>query len=286
MNRKQNKMSNARVHEIRPVDTVTSDLVDVTPAMAETWLGKMPRNRHLSANDVAKHARAMVAGHWKLNGESIKFDVGENIIDGQHRLHAVVSSGKTIQFLIVRGLETEVQDVIDTGRKRSAADALTLNGYPNSNNLAAAARLCIAFQLGDLRSAAQKTIQLYTHTEIREFVEANPDLVEACSAGVNTSLPVRPATASFARFTLRRIDFDQAESFFDDLANMRTTGQGDPRFTLLRRLSTAKQSNEKMSVVAEAHYIFRTWNAMRQGETLGNLKTGNVHGGFDFQVPL
>lgn len=281
-------MSTASVRKIQPALSLATE-TEVTPALAEKWLGKMPKNRHLNATVVATYARDMKSGNWRYTGEAIKFDTAGNLIDGQHRLHAVVSSKSTVKMLVITGLEPDAQDVMDTGRKRGAADALAIGGYPNSSNLAAAAKLCVLYARGEFKTAGQSHMSVVTHAEILEFVLANDDLHDAVSGTVGGSkrvtLPIRPAVSSFCLFTLRRIDADQANAFFSDLANMRTDGTGDPKYALLRRLSVAKQAKERVSPITEAHYVFRAWNALREGEQLVQLKTGNAHGGFEFQMP-
>ena len=43
-------------------------------------------------------------GLWELNGAAIVIDEFGNLIDGQHRLSAVVESGTTQQFVVVRNV--------------------------------------------------------------------------------------------------------------------------------------------------------------------------------------
>jgi hypothetical protein len=81
----------------------------------------------------------MIRGQWRLTGDSIKFD-GTSLIDGQHRLQAIIRSGVTIRCVVVRNLPRDIFDVLDTGRSRQAGDVLSGYGYPNVYLLAAAAR--------------------------------------------------------------------------------------------------------------------------------------------------
>ena len=47
----------------------------------------------------------MQNGEWKLNGKSICFDWNGRLLNGQHRLSAVVRSGVPLTTLVVRGLD-------------------------------------------------------------------------------------------------------------------------------------------------------------------------------------
>jgi hypothetical protein len=76
----------------------TVQIIDVDPATAESWLAKNPNNRNLRVPVVQSYARDMVSGNWMLNGETIKFDQSGKLIDGQHRLSAVVTADVTVPW--------------------------------------------------------------------------------------------------------------------------------------------------------------------------------------------
>lgn len=97
----------------------------VTPDLAREWLDKHnTNNRPLQKGHVGFLANQMKAGKWMETGDSIKFGKNRELIDGQHRLMAIIRTGIPIPFLVVREVDDEAFEVIDTGRKRSAADVL------------------------------------------------------------------------------------------------------------------------------------------------------------------
>ena len=62
-----------------------------------------------------QYAADMKAGRWQLNGEAIKFDKNGHLLNGQHRLHAVVRADTTIQMLVISGLDPETRTTMDSG---------------------------------------------------------------------------------------------------------------------------------------------------------------------------
>ena len=105
----------------------TIDIVDLTPAEAEAMLSHNTRNRNVRVNDVAGYARDMLAGDWQFTAEPIKFDTDGVLIDGQHRLLALVAAGKespdiAVKVIVVRNLEPEAQEALDTGISRCPGD--------------------------------------------------------------------------------------------------------------------------------------------------------------------
>ena len=119
----------------------------ITPKRAQELLSTASdqRQRHLSVPRVKKFALAMKAGSWRLTHQPIAVDAHGVLIDGQHRMAAVVQSGVTCSFLVAYESEASTFDVIDTGQARTAADSLAIAGYTNVNVLAASVRLLLTY---------------------------------------------------------------------------------------------------------------------------------------------
>jgi len=80
------------------------------------------KNRKLSIKHIEELAKKMSDGKWiHNNGDTIRLTEDGAVCDGNHRLHAVIKSGVTIQALVIK-VPNESIDTIDKGRKRSDAD--------------------------------------------------------------------------------------------------------------------------------------------------------------------
>lgn len=112
--------------------------VTVTPQMASTLLENNKRNRTLKRQHVAFLCEEIRNGRWKFNGDAIRVATDGSLIDGQHRLEAVVQTGIPIETLMVSGLDPDVFDTIDGGARRSNGDTLSVAGEKSGRNLAAA----------------------------------------------------------------------------------------------------------------------------------------------------
>lgn len=245
------------------VDKPSASIVSVTPEMAARFLGKNRRNRGIRVAVVNSYARDMKSGRWQLTGEAIKFDTNGNLVDGQHRCSAIVASGQTVMMLVVRGVTPESQDVMDSGIKRQAYDALRLAGHKNPTFVAAIARM--ALRLAGNRQA--------TNAEIKAWVEDNPNVHAAAevSSHYRNSIDLHPSVVGLAWLTLSKIDATQAESFFSTVANNQTAGPGDPRNALIRRLASARRNGERLSQDAQFAAVLRAWNALRKGQPLNRM---------------
>lgn len=106
-----------------------AEIVDVTPEMAATWLGKNhEKNRKMRPHKVLEYETEIRAGRWVLGDQAISFDVDDNLINGQHRLKAVFNSGITCRFLVLWGCPNRALYVIDGGMKRTTDDRLGMAG--------------------------------------------------------------------------------------------------------------------------------------------------------------
>ena len=82
-----------------------SEVMDIGPKLAMDWLSSVPEyQRKVHETQVNKLAMAITRGEWRVNGAAIVFNEKGDLIDGQHRLHAIVKSGKTVQSLVVTGI--------------------------------------------------------------------------------------------------------------------------------------------------------------------------------------
>jgi hypothetical protein len=134
-------------------ETLTTEIENITPSLAKVYLETNTANRKLRDNDIHRYASAMRAGHWGLSHQGIAFDQDGVLKDGQHRLHAVVMSGKTVPMMVTKGLpptfgtngsRINVMDVLDCGRGRSVSDQLHLSHGINNQNLIASAAATMA----------------------------------------------------------------------------------------------------------------------------------------------
>lgn len=101
-------------------------MVLVTPELAEKMLESNTSNRNLRKQTVGKYSATMKAGNWTTSPESISFDTNGVVLNGQHRLHAVVNSGVSQNFLIVTNVSPDVFAVLDRNAVRSPADVLQI----------------------------------------------------------------------------------------------------------------------------------------------------------------
>lgn len=103
-----------------------ANIVDITPAIAEQMLQHNTNNyRKAQLTKVHLYARKMALGYWQENGEAIQFDKQGNLLNGQHRLMAIIESQTTQRMLVVYDVEA---DVFDSGKNRTLYEYAKIEG--------------------------------------------------------------------------------------------------------------------------------------------------------------
>lgn len=123
-------------------------LEKINPRKAADWLKRNINNRPLSEQFVNKLADAMASNQWQVNGDPIRFDSNGDLIDGQHRLTAIIKSGVEVQSWVLRGIESGAFDTIDRGHVRTNGDVLARRGEKYYKTLAAGSALWWRYQNG------------------------------------------------------------------------------------------------------------------------------------------
>lgn len=104
----------------------TCEYVTVTPDQASQWLEKTAKNRKISQRRVGLYAAAMRRGDWLLTNQGIAIDEFGALIDGQHRLRAIVEAQTPVDLLVIHAAPNKSQLVLDQGLKRMPHDQVGL----------------------------------------------------------------------------------------------------------------------------------------------------------------
>jgi hypothetical protein len=265
----------------------------VTPELAAEWLAtKNGHNRPIRVSRVQQLAADMRNSNWHWTGDTIKFETDDgDMVDGQHRLAAVVESGVSLPFIIVRDLDRAAQNVVDIGARRSPADVLYLNGAVNVNVAAAVSRMLIRWTRGQrgvdvLRGSAAgggrgvrwdskpvtipEIVAYYLENseEIQEGIREGSRLRTAGADAIGMSLLV------FAWIVLTRIDRDDAEKFLAEVADGQLLQAGDPAYAFRKWLfGSAGKLGANAARADLLSRLFRAWNAFRSNEELHLVKS-------------
>lgn len=225
---------------------MTAEIRLVMPEMAQEILARTPeRQRALNRAHVNRLAADMRAGLWRLNGEPIIVAADGTLIDGQHRLRAVVQSRCAIEMLVVIGVDPACFTTIDMGRARSSADLLSMDGVADPKYASGVAinmlRIDRCFQRGHVAT------DVFAKREILAYVHAN---AHAVALGVRVAHALHrvcptPTAVGAAHAWLRRqshADEDRLYSFFEQVRTGEMISKGDAAFAFRQKFCLGKRS--------------------------------------------
>lgn len=262
------------------------EVLEVDPDMARAWMESMAPNRKVSRVNLENLMKAMEQGRWHTDGSPIKFDREGHLIDGQHRLLAVINTGKSQTFMVVFGVERASMTTLDTGKTRSRGDVLAIHD-PNLvdvNSVAAAATIMFRWDSGirgnNLRNAYVSNDEVVTYydknkDEIVEGTRQGRRLMRHIGAGSGQSF-------ALCYYLFTNIDAEDAEFFWDRLVDGQGLEIGNPIYALrelLAREARNPETRERMRADVSVALTIKAWNAYRRGEEIKLLhfKVGGAH---------
>lgn len=245
----------------------------ITPAGAEALLSRNSNNRTLRVRKVDRLVQSLEEGKWYLSNDAITFDRNSVLANGQHRLAACVASGRVIEVLFYTGADPELRQIIDTGTKRTFADALVMNGLTGySHAVAAATNLHYRYTHRQLAMTGAGAIGFYdrpNHDVLISYLDEHPEIITSAPEGMATYLALRSfsqtAATTFISVT-RQIDPELSDEFIEKLKSGIGLTEFEP-VTALRQLFENSQNRpdamRRRSEWALAAAV-KAWNYKRQ----------------------
>ena len=259
---------------------VKTELETVGPQEASRYLAMNLHNRPLRKRAVDKYAKEMREGRWQLTHQGAAISKSNVLLDGQHKLAAVVQSGIAVSMFITRGLPDSTFSVIDAGTRRTAGDTLQTAGYSNYTHLAAALRILYVAEMMPDHKMWQGSATVVPNDLILELAEKHPEAEEWVTVGARVSKALRTPTAIMCGSILFLAQYGSSEwvhEFANGLANGENLTGGSPillcRNWLIRRreLPSARRGAE-YDQRSTAGIIVKSWNKWVAGETIARIR--------------
>lgn len=214
---------------------------------------------------------------FKQAGDAIRFDCGGALLDGQHRLDALVRSGKTFILWFIAGLPEEAREVIDFGRPRKVSHLLRNMGYENYFLLSAAASWLIRIRKG--QSAPSGLLRpkdgAGTVEEVLQVVKGHPDLVKSCLKGrQGRTISVVPGSLVAAVHYIGGVCLKEAalaDSFVKDLKPNNSHNQKSAAFVWRLELEGMRDRGLSASPEFKARGTIEAWNLFMMGASVERI---------------
>lgn len=250
----------------------------ITPDKAKSYLeNNYARQRNLSESHIVHLAQQMKAGQWMSNGEPIIFASNGNLIDGQHRLKAIIRSGVSIETLIVEGVDEESFVTINSGKPRSLSNVLAIKNIPNYNNISTCVYGVMNYrralkvtrtikegndtwkQIGGSLSASVRPSKIDIVTEYEKHSDEYQHAIHL-SAKSKKIMPMGPLSIIAALALIDGNHKDFVEPFFSILASGIFPDENHPAYRLKCRFEQNRVAKLKMSNNQSILLVAKAWN--------------------------
>ncbi len=212
------------MEKIRFIESpIQAGVAEITPELAKEILETSNHgNRPLKKAHIKMLASSLKNNEWMLNGESIAFSESGRLLDGQHRLHACINSGKPFKTIVIKGINDEAAfGTIDIGKPRSVTDLMDLQGLPKAPLFSAIAKQHKAWVETEPEHQHKFTLtpRQYTERSIalhgKKYVSVIFPAFEATQ-----KLGRKSAAIGFAALLILDTAMDDGEEFFAELESI------------------------------------------------------------------
>ncbi len=252
----------------------------VTPEMAKKFLESNHENqRKLSKSRVTRYAEEIRNEMWLYNGESIIISESGRLIDGQHRLAAILEAGLAIDTVLITDVPDE-QDGVDTfltinTENRSNADALYIAGFKEeSSSVGKLMGLVKAFNMQKIvqKPSGHKYNNIEVVEQARQFTEKRA--LSIINDAKTNAFECDTISLNFWMLMIYVFqDLPKGADFLDAISNCDDAGGNSPVSALLkffkRHQGTGGGNNiSKVKWIA----ILNTYNSFIKDRTVQNLR--------------
>lgn len=251
--------------------------VMLTPEAAEAILDANKRNRRKRPGGVEFFEDIIESGDWGWTHQGIAIDVEGYVQDGQHRLQAVVKTGKTVPVYITIGMPVENFGKIDTGMPRNARDLAYLRGEKNEAILTSVGRMLVQIEQHGPDAPRRTTRRTPIDRVDRKIVDAGDTLRSsvATAARIRRELKANANGLALAIYliTMKLPDGDpRVASFISDFeTGIGLENRTDPVWAL-RRYFIRHEGARAPRAWEAAALVIKAWNQRASGNTRSFLR--------------
>lgn len=259
----------------------------ITPTIAKQYLEANIRNRSVKMAIVLRYANEMSIGQWKRDtGETIKISKTGIILDGQHRLLALIKANVSLKFHVATGIEDSVFDVIDTGSTRNATDCFKIEGIKHGNTIPSI--MSKYYLLKTFKSTSRNTNNRLTIPSLLKMYYEREAYWQDTAAQTHKwyltfAKILKPSLIGGMYSLFYDIDADDAFEFTNQMATGQNITNNSIGF-LRQKLMQDKMSQRKMSMSLKDALIIKSWNFYRKGEDIKQLKFNTASDKFPIAI--
>ena len=258
---------------------------DITPEMSEAALMYSSGNREFSFATVKAYALDMVNGDWQPTGETIGGSK-DGLPNGHHRLFAGLLSGVTFRNYVVVSAPpvANIFAYYDSGKKRTAADALHIAGWNGSGKALAGAiaNLAVRYDNGVLGVGKQSRAKPVNARDVLRYMQHHEDFRDAAQLMLGSYpeavevIRSKPAAIFFAWLVLRAYDEATLRDFCEPLGTGALLEEDSPLLAARAKLLAPEVKGNKVPERTRLAYVCKAFLMHIAGQKMPRTRGGRV----------
>lgn len=248
-------------------EQLSIDLEIIMPQRAEhDLLALNSINRSMRETLYKKYAARMAMDKWKVDGQTIVYDINGLIVNGQNRFKACVLSQTPFLALVVRGVDPDARETTDDHGARSATDTIGLLNIPHSRAVANASQTVIRYFAGSSRWTPK-----VSNDEVSDFIRDYPNFpvwvanANPSQRDMHRAIPLVAAVTWIGSYTYPV----EAHSFMQGFITAAGHSSRSPILALRQRFSLA---DNRLRSAERVQLTIMAWNAFIEKRAMSKIQ--------------
>ena len=270
---------------------IISYVARISPSDAQYLLNLNQKNRKMNKETVRRYRNDMVDQSWQDSASQIQISENGNLLNGQHRLRAMIDSNTSQILTITEGVPESSFAVMDVGRGRSPADALSAENKSYYVVAAASIKLWKVWREGFYRTdltkdrhkansvqnnSFKKMSKAATIQFTLDYANATPNMDSICRvAGLTSKLFKGYTSATIGAFLIQANElghatYEEAKLFCEKIQTGAGLEEKHPVLIMRNRIHTWMQKGEYKgyAVGNKLSILIYIWNCYITGKTV------------------
>lgn len=242
----------------------TTTWEEITPEKAHEYLAMNKNNRALMPGVVDRYAKDLKDGKWIIGTSTICFDINGNLIDGQHRLQAIIKANIPVRMEVKRNLSEDAFKAMDIGKPRKPKDMFSIAGISNYVFLSGVIKTSLQYE----KEYFSGSMTRMSNPELWEIYSIMPEKYdEATRIGLlykkqYNDIPVSVWGGLYLHLTLTKKHSEKKVlTFFDELSDKTNTESDTIRLFRKKVRNMREFTNVLGKRSAFLVLLIKTWNA-------------------------
>jgi hypothetical protein len=249
---------------------------EVTPAMASAWLSNREGQRSLHKPTLERYCKMLQNGEWHPGVVApIVLAKDGRLIEGQHRLSAIVKTKQTAELHIALGADASAFNRYDSGKPRTASDLLSCESELTASKCNRVTGVARAMMNGVSRHKRR-----YENADVQQYAVTNQDLILEIDNDFRKIKGYgKPPIGIVAAFTkAAKVNKPKVKELVEEISTLKFE-DFSPMEALHSRMSTARRGRERFGINDQYRYACGAIKAAFANKTMRYVRKVNS----DFQ---